>query len=82
MMNRKIYSGYSKFKMGVQTTKTGKKEVASILLDPMKETTDIDVSNNSWPSLAEPTNFSLYKTKQAALGQSQGLNPMQKAKQN
>ncbi len=57
------------------------KEVASIQLDPMKETADIDVTNNSWPKIAPPSNFSLYKMKQAARGQSQGLNPMQKAAQ-
>ena len=57
------------------------KEVATILLDPMKETADIDVANNNWPAISTPTNFSLYKTKQSARGQSQGLNPMQKAQQ-
>jgi len=57
------------------------KEVISIQLDPMKETADIDVSNNTWPKVAAASNFSIYKAKQAVRGQSQGLNPMQKAAQ-
>ena len=57
------------------------KEVGSIILDPMKETADIDAANNNWPNIDMPTNFSLYKLKQAARGQSQGVNPMQKAAQ-
>jgi hypothetical protein len=56
------------------------KEVASIKLDPMRETADIDESNNSWGSIPEPTKFQLFKAKQAnARGQTQGVNPMQKA---
>ena len=56
------------------------KEVASIKLDPMRETADIDESNNSWGSIPEPTKFQLFKAKQAAArGQAQGINPMQKS---
>ncbi|MBS1729381.1 MAG: M1 family metallopeptidase [Bacteroidetes bacterium] len=55
------------------------KEVSAILLDPLKETADIDESNNTWPKIDEPTNFHIYKMKQAARGQSQGMNPMQRA---
>jgi len=57
------------------------KEVASIKLDPMRETADIDESNNSWGSIPEPTKFQLFKAKQAAArGQTQGgINPMQKS---
>jgi hypothetical protein len=58
------------------------KEVASIKLDPMRETADIDESNNSWGSMPEPTKFQLFKAKQAgARGQPQGINPMQKAQE-
>jgi hypothetical protein len=59
------------------------KEVASIKLDPMRETADIDESNNNWGSItAEPTRFALFKQKAGATrGQSTGLNPMQKAKE-
>ena len=57
------------------------KRVTGIKLDPMRETADIDESNNSWTSMpAEPSKFQLFKQKQgAARGQSQGINPMQKA---
>jgi hypothetical protein len=58
------------------------KEVASIKLDPMHETADIDESNNSYGSIPEPTKFQLFKSKrEAARGQSQGINPMQKAQE-
>ena len=57
------------------------KEVASIQLDPLRETADIDVNNNNWPKAEVPGNFTIYKLKQAARGQSQGVNPMQKANQ-
>lgn len=57
------------------------KEVVSVQLDPMKETADIDVTNNSWPAIGATSNFGIYKAKQAVRGQSQGLNPMQKAAQ-
>jgi len=59
------------------------KEVASIQLDPMRETADIDESNNSWGSITqEPSRFQLFKMKQGAVrGQSQGINPMQKAQE-
>ena len=53
------------------------KEVSSIRLDPMKETADINESNNSWPSIEKPSNFSIFKQRQAARAQSSGVNPMQ-----
>lgn len=57
------------------------KEVVSVLLDPMKETADINEDNNAWPQINQPTNFNIFKMKQMARGQSQGMNPMQKATQ-
>jgi hypothetical protein len=54
------------------------KEVSSIRLDPMRETADIDESNNVWPAIDLPSKFQLYKARQAARGQSLGGNPMQK----
>ncbi|HVZ57958.1 MAG TPA: M1 family metallopeptidase [Chitinophagaceae bacterium] len=58
------------------------KEVASIRLDPMRETADINESNNTWGEIAAPTRFEVFKQKQnAARGQSQGINPMQKAQE-
>ncbi|MCW3112228.1 MAG: aminopeptidase [Segetibacter sp.] len=59
------------------------KEVASIQLDPLRETADIDETNNTWGSISEPpTRFQLFKTRQGAgRGQSSGINPMQSAMQ-
>ncbi|MFL5739499.1 MAG: M1 family metallopeptidase, partial [Flavisolibacter sp.] len=58
------------------------KEVASIRLDPMRETADIDESNNTWGSVKpEPSKFQVFKMKQAARGQSAGPNPMEKAEE-
>lgn len=56
------------------------KEVASIKLDPMRETADIDETNNYWGKLPEPSKFQVFKQKAnaaAARGQSSGVNPMQ-----
>jgi hypothetical protein len=57
------------------------KEVASIKLDPMRETADIDEANNVWGGEAKPSKFQLFKQSgaTAARGQSVGTNPMQKA---
>ncbi len=54
------------------------KEVTNIKIDPMRETADIDEANNTWPSITQPSKFQLYKSRQAARGQSTGGNPMQK----
>jgi uncharacterized membrane protein YgcG len=56
------------------------KEVASIKLDPLRETADIDESNNTWgKTQQEPTKLQGFKRKQQARGQSNGPNPMQNA---
>jgi hypothetical protein len=58
------------------------KEVASIRLDPMRETADIDESNNYWGTMPEPSKFQLFKQRAAAgaRGASNGaVNPMQVA---
>ncbi|MFT4024999.1 MAG: M1 family metallopeptidase, partial [Flavihumibacter sp.] len=57
------------------------KEVKSIKLDPMRETADINESNNTWGTISEPSKFQLFKMKQNARGQSTGITPMQKAKE-
>lgn len=57
------------------------REVVSIQLDPMRETADIDESNNSWGGKAKASKFELFKQKNAAArGQSTGINPMQQAR--
>ncbi|HEX6193081.1 MAG TPA: M1 family metallopeptidase, partial [Chitinophagaceae bacterium] len=53
------------------------KEVASVKLDPMKETADIDETNNSWNTIAEPSKFKVFKQK--TITPAPGINPMQKA---
>jgi tRNA U34 5-methylaminomethyl-2-thiouridine-forming methyltransferase MnmC len=55
------------------------KKAVSIKLDPMRETADIDESNNSWPNVAEASKFNLFKFKSMGRGQSSGLSPMQAA---
>ena len=56
------------------------KEVTSVRLDPMRETADIDESNNSWGSIPTATKFQLFKARQLPRGQTPpGINPMQKA---
>lgn len=56
------------------------KEVAFIVLDPYKETADINEKNNTWNIKDAPSKFELFKAKTAGRGQSTGGNPMQKAK--
>lgn len=56
------------------------KEVASIRLDPYKETADINEENGMWPLKEMPSRFKLFKAKNAAArGESAGGNAMQRA---
>jgi hypothetical protein len=60
------------------------KEVASIKLDPYRETADINESNNSWNTIAEPSRFSIFKQSMGGGrrgGGGQSGNPMQKAQE-
>jgi len=55
-------------------------EVASIKLDPLRETADIDESNNTWGGGEATSKFQLFKARSGAAparGQSVGANPMQ-----
>jgi hypothetical protein len=56
-----------------------KKEVKSIVLDPFRETADIDESNNYWPRTFTPSRFELFKSAGGARGVSSGDNPMKRA---
>jgi hypothetical protein len=56
------------------------KEVKSIIIDPFKETADIDESNNSWPKTIAESRFDIYKTKKIGRGENTDLNMMQKAR--
>jgi hypothetical protein len=51
------------------------KEVTGIVIDPYKETADIDVSNNNWPVKQLPSRFEVYKKNKAE----ETKNPMQRA---
>ncbi|WP_436487325.1 M1 family metallopeptidase [Chitinophaga sp. ARDCPP14] len=55
------------------------KEVVAVKLDPIRETADIDESNNSWPREAAPSRFELFKSSGGIRGASTGDNPMKKA---
>ena len=56
------------------------KEVTAVKLDPMRETADIDESNNAWPKIAEPSKFQVFKAKQQQQRSIPNANnPMQKA---
>ena len=50
--------------------------MASILIDPFKETADIDEKNNTWNMKEQPTRFDLFKNKAEKI---KAANPMQKA---
>ena len=50
------------------------KEVKSFRVDPLLETADTDLDNNSWPKQVQPTRYELFKQK------SNGENPMQRQK--
>src|SRR5688572_25772475 len=57
------------------------KEVASIKLDPYKETADINDTNNSWNAIPEPSKFTVFKGRMGGPrgGGGQANNPMQKS---
>ena len=60
------------------------KEVASLKLDPYRETADINEANNGWNTIAEPTKFAVFKARQGGGprgGAGQANNPMQKAQE-
>lgn len=56
-----------------------KKELVKLVLDPLRETADIDESSNYWPRQYIPTRFELFKDSSGPRGSSRGPNPMQKA---
>jgi len=55
-----------------------------IILDPLLETADCDISNNSWPPRPEPTRFEIFKQQGHGYSRygAQEDNPMQRARQN
>ncbi|MBC7695129.1 MAG: M1 family metallopeptidase [Burkholderiales bacterium] len=71
---------WRKNEKNVVKTYSKNKEVASVLLDPYKETCDIDEKNNTWNIKEAPNRFDVFKVKTVGRGQSTGGNPMQKTK--
>ncbi len=55
------------------------KEVTAVRLDPMRETADIDESNNKWPVVPQPSKFTVFKQEggQRGFGGGPQKNPMQ-----
>jgi len=58
--------------------------VVSVKLDPLRETADINESNNTWPVIETPGKFQLYKSRTGGVrgGASGVINPMQKEIKN
>jgi hypothetical protein len=57
------------------------KQVKSIVIDPYKETADIDEKNNTWPNQIVESRFDIFKTKRVGRFDNSDLNLMQKAKE-
>jgi hypothetical protein len=54
------------------------KQVTGIKLDPMRETADIDESNNKWPNnITEPSKFTVFKQQGNPFAPAGTKNPMQ-----
>ena len=66
---------WRKNEASVQKVFVKDQKVTSIILDPFKETADIDESNNSYPLREMPTRFQLFKQHKYR----PKPNPMQKA---
>ena len=73
---------WRKNEKGVTKVFVKDKEVAEVKLDPMRETADIDESNNTWPKEIVQTKFQVFKAaQQGGRNQPQPNNPMQKAEE-
>jgi Peptidase family M1 domain len=60
------------------------KEVTAVRLDPMRETADIDESNNKWPVVPQPSKFTVFKQEGGGPrggGGGPQKNPMQTSKE-
>lgn len=58
-------------------------KASGIVLDPFRETADIDESNNVWPAVSVPSRFELFKSSGGGpRGASRGTNPMKRARQS
>ena len=57
------------------------KKVKGVVVDPYRETADIDEENNYWPRRDLPTRFQIFRQQAPARGTSLGDNPMRRAQQ-
>ena len=81
-MKRYLHRSGAKNENAVTKVFIKDKEVASVKLDPMRETADIDEDNNSWPKEIVQTKFQVFKSnQQGGRNQTQSNNPMQKAEE-
>ncbi len=55
------------------------KEVASIRLDPFRETADVEEYNNHWPRNLQPSRFDAFKQQSTPRGAANDSSPMQRA---
>jgi hypothetical protein len=58
-----------------------RRKVTSVVLDPYRETADIDEENNYWPRRELPSRFELFRQGAPARGASTGENPMRQARE-
>jgi hypothetical protein len=60
-----------------------KKKAVKIQIDPMRETADINESNNTWPKSPDASKFAIFKGRLPGGrgGIPQGINPMQASQQ-
>lgn len=73
---------WRKNEKGITKVFVKNKEVKSVVLDPMRETADIDESNNKWPSVPQPSRFTVFKQQGNPFGAQPGTkNPMQNAQE-
>lgn len=56
------------------------KEVSGILIDPYRETADIDERNNAWPEVETKSDVDLFKSKKSPRGGGRSSNPMQRSR--
>lgn len=73
---------WRKNEKGITKVFVKNKEIKSVVLDPMRETADIDESNNKWPSVPQPSRFTVFKQQGNPFGAQPGTkNPMQNAQE-
>lgn len=56
------------------------KELVQVVVDPLRETADIEEANNYWPRKFIPSRFEMFKQTNTARGTSSGTNPMKEAR--